>query len=161
MHPHAGSRGLCQGIVLSHVAGADRRQASDLLETIGSVGGETALQSVAAAAQGKQLELRDTASQLLGKWMTADAAPVLLVMAEEGNRTISTEFARLRGYIRIARQFRLPVKERVAICVARHSNLQIATTNESSCPASTGTVIRMVRHSRDGSQCCVDSNIEE
>jgi hypothetical protein len=73
------------------------------------------LQSVAAAAQGNQLELRDTASQLLGKWMTADAAPVLLVMAK--NETEDTYRIRaLRGYIRIARQFTLPVNERIEMC---------------------------------------------
>ncbi len=86
-----------------------------LLETIGSVGGETALQSVAAAAQGKQPELRDTASQLLGKWMTADAAPVLFVMAKNESEN-KYRIRALRGYIRIARQFRLPDNERMDMC---------------------------------------------
>ena len=86
-----------------------------LLEALGSVGGTRALGVVAEAAKGGDAEMRDAGTRLLGAWMTADAAPVLLDLAaaeQEGKyRTRG-----LRGYLRIARQFVLPDAERSEMC---------------------------------------------
>jgi HEAT repeat protein len=86
-----------------------------ILEALGSVGGARALGIVAEAAKGGDAELRDAGTRLLGAWMTADAAPVLLELAaaeQEGKyRTRG-----LRGYLRIARQFVLPDAERAEMC---------------------------------------------
>jgi HEAT repeat protein len=86
-----------------------------LLETLGAVGGTKALAAVGAAAKGENPELQDPATRLLGEWMTADAAPVLLDIAQ----TVSDErfqVRALRGYLRIARQFDLPEPERIGMC---------------------------------------------
>jgi hypothetical protein len=86
-----------------------------LLDVIGEVGGTKALETLAAAARSGEEPLEDAATRLLGKWMTADAAPVLLSLAtaEPGGRFKTRA---LRGYIRIARQFVLPDGERAEMC---------------------------------------------
>ena len=53
--------------------------------------------------------------RLLGRWMTADAAPLLLEIATvEPGGTFKARA--LRGYLRIARQFVLSDEERAAMC---------------------------------------------
>jgi hypothetical protein len=86
-----------------------------LLDVIGEVGGTKAVATMAAAARSGETALEDAATRLLGKWMTADAAPVLLELAtaEPAGRFKTRA---LRGYIRIARQFVLPDDERAAMC---------------------------------------------
>jgi HEAT repeat protein len=84
-----------------------------LLDIIAQVGGTKALQTVGAAARGSDPQLQDVASQLLGKWMTPDAAPVLLELAKTG--PVNFQVRALRGYIRIARQMDLPDAQRVAM----------------------------------------------
>ena len=86
-----------------------------LLDVIGEVGGTKALETVAAAARSGEASLEDAATRLLGKWMTSDAAPVLLSLAtaEPGGRFKTRA---LRGSIRIARQFVLPDGERAELC---------------------------------------------
>ena len=86
-----------------------------LLDVIGEVGGTKAVEAMAAAARSGEESLEDAATRLLGKWMTADAAPVLLDLAtaEPGGRFKTRA---LRGYIRIARQFVLPDGERAEMC---------------------------------------------
>ncbi len=53
-----------------------------LLKVFGAIGGAKALQEAAAAARDANPEVQDTASRLLGQWMSADAAPVLLDLAK-------------------------------------------------------------------------------
>lgn len=86
-----------------------------LLDILGEVGGTKAVQTMAAAARSGEEALEDAATRLLGKWMTADAAPVLLDLAtaQPGGRFKTRA---LRGYIRIARQFVLPEGERATMC---------------------------------------------
>jgi HEAT repeat protein len=86
-----------------------------LLDTIGGVGGAKAVATMATAAKSGEESLEDAATRLLGKWMTADAAPVLLELAtaEPGGKFKTRA---LKGYIRIARQFVLPDAERAAMC---------------------------------------------
>ena len=86
-----------------------------LLDVLGMVGGKTALEALAAAGSSGEESLEDAATRLLGKWMTADAAPVLLAIAdaEPGGRFKTRA---LRGYVRIARQFVLPDAERAEMC---------------------------------------------
>ncbi len=85
-----------------------------LLETLGAVGGTTALKAVGENAKSKEERLMDASTRLLGSWMTIDAAPVLLDLA----KSISSENYRnraLKGYIRIARQFTMDEKERIGM----------------------------------------------
>ena len=93
-----------------------------IVEILGTVGGTSALEAVADAAKDKSPQLQDTASRVLGKWMTADAAPVLLNLASESLRG-KYQIRALRGFLRIARQFNLPNEQRAQMC---RSALQIA-----------------------------------
>jgi len=86
-----------------------------LLDVVGAVGGTKAVETMAAAGRSGEAALEDAATRLLGKWMTADAAPVLLELAtaEPGGKFKTRA---LRGYLRIARQFVLPDGERAEMC---------------------------------------------
>jgi len=86
-----------------------------LLEQLASVGGTTALETVVTAARSKDDAMQDAATRLLGGWLTADAAPAMLDLAKtlpEGKYQIRA----LRGYIRIARQLRMTLDERMTVC---------------------------------------------
>jgi hypothetical protein len=63
-------------------------------------------------ATGSDVALQDAATKTLGIWLSADAAPVLLQVAQGDGRFANRA---LGGYIRIFRQFELPEKERVAM----------------------------------------------
>ncbi|MCC6124309.1 MAG: HEAT repeat domain-containing protein [Pirellulales bacterium] len=100
--------------------------ACGILKILSAVGGAKALAAVGAAAKSPHPEIRDAAGGLLGGWMTADAAPVLLDLA----KTAAEEKYRiraLRGYLRIARQFALPDPQRTEMC--RHA-LKAATRGQ-------------------------------
>jgi HEAT repeat protein len=86
-----------------------------LLEILGVMGGTKALQAVGAAAKDATPEIQDCGSRLLGEWMTADAAPVLLDLARNAADD-KYKIRALRGYIRIVRQLNLPLAERIAMC---------------------------------------------
>ena len=97
-----------------------------LLGVLAEVGGTRAVQAMAEAGTSGERLLEDAATRLLGKWMTADAAPVLLEIATaEPGGTFKTRA--LRGYLRIARQFVLSDEERAAMC---RKALAAATTDE-------------------------------
>jgi len=94
-----------------------------LLNVLGQVGGEQALQTLGAAARGDDPALVDAATRLLGKWMTADAAPLLLELAS----TLPAgkfQVRALRAYVRIARQLPMPEAGRAEMC--RHA-MKLAT----------------------------------
>lgn len=86
-----------------------------LLEVLAAVGGQKALEGVAAAARTGDDALQDAASRVLGGWMSADAAPVLLDLAKTAaNAKYKTRA--LRGFLRIARQLDVPIDQRMAMC---------------------------------------------
>jgi len=85
-----------------------------LLQILGAVGGTKALATLRAAGQDANPELQEISSRLLGEWMTADAAPVLLELAK--SPTNRYHVRSMRGYVRIARQFVLPEDERFDMC---------------------------------------------
>jgi len=84
------------------------------LEILSVVGGAKALAAVGAAAKDADPEIRDVGSRLLGAWMSADAAPVLLDLAKNAADAKYKSRA-LRGYLRIARQLVLPLNQRIAM----------------------------------------------
>ncbi len=84
-----------------------------LLDILLEVGGAKALQAVAAAAKSSDPMLQDKGSDVLGKWMTIDAAPVLLDLAKSGGRYQGRAY---RGYLRVARQFAASQEQRVEMC---------------------------------------------
>jgi HEAT repeat protein len=84
-----------------------------LLDILAAVGGSKALATVAAAAKAPEPALQDAATQVLGEWMTIDAAPVLLDLARSNSQYAVRA---LRGYIRIARQFTMDDAQRAQMC---------------------------------------------
>lgn len=76
----------------------------DLLEILAEVGGTKALDTMWKSAKSTDVELQDVSTKLLGKWMTIDAAPVLLDLTKSAPGD-QFKVRALRGYIRIARQF--------------------------------------------------------
>lgn len=110
-------REACAAAVIAPLAQSSAPVKQVLLETLGQVGGTKALAAVAAAAKNGDDAQKDVASRLLGEWMTADAAPVLLdlskSLAEDKYRGRA-----IRGFIRIARQFKLEQAERSKMAVA-------------------------------------------
>lgn len=84
-----------------------------LLKTIGAVGGQCSLDTIAAAVKGESADLQDVGTRLLGEWMTADAAPYLYEIASSDHKYKTRA---LRGYLRIARQLNMPDADRLAMC---------------------------------------------
>jgi hypothetical protein len=98
-----------------------------LLQILSATGGAKALEAVGTAAKDRNPEIQELGSQLLGRWMTADAAPVLLDLA----KTAAAEKYRIRamrGYLRIARQFAMPDGQRIEMC--RHALLAASRAEE-------------------------------
>lgn len=93
-----------------------------LLEILSTMGGSKALEAMGAAAKDTNPQLQDTASRLLGEWMTIDAAPVLLDVAKSV-RDEKYEIRAMRGYIRLARQFLMSDDQRADMC---RTALQVA-----------------------------------
>ena len=63
-------------------------------------------------ATGSDEALQDAATKTLGLWLSADAAPVLLEVAQGDGKFANRAMG---GYVRIFRQFELPDEERVAM----------------------------------------------
>jgi hypothetical protein len=86
-----------------------------LLEPLVAVGGTRALPTVVTAAKSNNEVMEDAATRILGKWLTADAAPELLDLTQtlsHGKYKTRT----LRAYIRIARQLNMTNDERMEVC---------------------------------------------
>lgn len=89
--------------------GADREF---LFDQVLNAGGPRAVALMRDFATGPDEALQDAATKTLGLWLSADAAPVLLEVAQRGGKFANRA---LGGYIRIFRQFELPEAERVAM----------------------------------------------
>ncbi|MBC8872390.1 MAG: HEAT repeat domain-containing protein, partial [Planctomycetes bacterium] len=108
-------REACAAKLATAISSAPMPAKCSLLEILAVMGGSTALEAVGAAAKDTAPELQDTASRLLGEWMTVDAAPVLLDLAKN-SPDAKYEIRALRGYIRLARQFTMPEEQRAEMC---------------------------------------------
>ena len=86
-----------------------------LLEQLSAVGGTRALETVLAAAYSEDDALQDAATRVLGTWMSADAAPAILRLANSLTNS-RYEVRVLRGYIRLARQLEMPPRQRMEVC---------------------------------------------
>jgi hypothetical protein len=106
-------REACAGELAAAMNRANPATKTALLDILAAVGGTKALSAVAAAAKNSDATLQDAASRLLGEWMTIDAAPVLLDVAKAGGRYEGRAF---RGYLRIVRQFDIPLPQRIEMC---------------------------------------------
>ena len=106
-------RNACATVLYKRMAGVSATSQIDLLELLGSVGGPKALAGVTAAATHGTEAIQDAATRVLGGWMSPDAAPALLELANgDGKFKVRC----LRGYIRIARQLQLSTGDRVDMC---------------------------------------------
>ncbi len=85
-----------------------------ILEILAAIGGEKALTVIGKAAISESKLLQDSATQLLGAWMTVDAGPVLLELAARPGYAFRVRS--LRGYLRLVRQFLMPDPQRLAMC---------------------------------------------
>ncbi|MFI4848912.1 MAG: family 16 glycoside hydrolase [Gimesia chilikensis] len=95
--------------------GASIEQQQLILKQLAAIGGETALKTMVAAARSNEDALQNTATDLLGKWVTIDVAPPLLALAQSlENRKY--KIRALRGYIRVARQLNMTPAERLEVC---------------------------------------------
>jgi hypothetical protein len=97
------------GSIIPSSSGADREF---LFEQIRTAGGAKAVALMRGFATGSDEALQDAATKTLGRWLSADAAPVLLQVAQDDGKFANRA---LGGYIRIFRQFELPETERVAM----------------------------------------------
>jgi HEAT repeat protein len=85
-----------------------------VIELLGKVGGRKAIETVAACTKSDDSKVKNAATQSLGAWRNADAAPVLLEIAKTDSDGKYRTRA-LRGYIRIARQLQFPADARLAM----------------------------------------------
>lgn len=108
-------RESCADQLTNAMVGTPISVQSAIVEILASVGGKKALETVGKAAADNRAELKDIASQSLGKWMTPDAAPVLLKLAQP-KADERYRIRALRGYIRIARQMKLTDAQRAEMC---------------------------------------------
>ena len=97
------------GAMIPNSSAADREF---LFEQMRIAGGARAVALIREYATGSDVALQDSATKTLGLWLSADAAPVLLQVAQGRGRFANRA---LGGYIRIFRQFELSEKERVAM----------------------------------------------
>ncbi|GAB4140652.1 MAG: hypothetical protein Kow0040_29080 [Thermogutta sp.] len=85
-----------------------------LAELLSTVPGAKSLQALRDLGLTGDDSVQDAVSRVLGEWMSADAAPVLLDLAKNGGARYRVRA--LRGYIRIARQLEVPLEQRIAMC---------------------------------------------
>ena len=85
-----------------------------LAELLSTVPGPKALESLRDLGLKGDDAVQDAVTRVLGEWMSADAAPVLLELAKNGGPRYRVRA--LRGYIRIARQLEVPLEDRIAMC---------------------------------------------
>ncbi len=110
-------RDACATRLAAAMSGAPTPVQVKFLEILTVTGGAKSLQVLGVAAKGRDPELQDAGSRLLGEWVGPDAAPVLLDLAQTATER-KYKIRALRGYIRIPRQFEVPAQERAGMCRA-------------------------------------------
>ena len=106
-----GDRDAASKVLLDRMTDASAAAQIELMDLLIYVGGQQALAGVQAAAEGDDKSAADAATRALGRWLTPDAAPLLLELANSGNPAYRVRC--LRGYIRIIRQFGLRSGQRL------------------------------------------------
>ncbi len=105
---------------------ADLDGKNKILPLLKQVGGSVALNAVANACNGPAI---DKATQILGEWNTPEdaeqVAAICLAIAKQS--TDAKYHSRgIRGYIRVARQFELPVDKKIEMCKIAFNTAQRA-----------------------------------
>ena len=96
------------------ITGATADNRAYLMDLIRRVGGAKALEIVVAAARSDDADTKDLGTQVLGQWLSPNAAPALLQIAQS-EADERYQVRAVRGYIRIARQLEMSDKERLAM----------------------------------------------
>ena len=107
-------RDACAAKLAASMAGTSDEGQAYLLDLLGKLSGPKALATIAASAQSTNPAVKDAATRVLGQWLNADAAPVLLDIAKNDAER-KYQVRALRGYIRIARQLQLPAETKLAM----------------------------------------------
>ena len=102
----------CAEALGAMIPSASDAQRQFLFEQIRIAGGAKALTLMQKFANGSDEALQDAATQTLGRWLSADAGPVLLEVASGEGKFANRAMG---GYIRLFRQFELPESKRVAM----------------------------------------------
>ena len=107
-------RDACAAKLAGSLAGASAANRKYLLDLLGRVSGQKALEAVVAGVKSKDPATKDASARVLGEWLSADAAPALLEIVKT-DPDAKYQVRALRGYIRIARQLRLAPETRLAM----------------------------------------------
>jgi hypothetical protein len=107
-------RNACAAKLAACLEGAKAANQVYLLSLLGKLGGGKALETVAANVKSSDSAIKDAATQVLGAWPSADAAPMLLDIVKN-DVDKKYQVRALRGYIRIARQLQLPAETKLAM----------------------------------------------
>jgi HEAT repeat protein len=119
-------RDACAAKLAASLTGASATNQKYLLELLGKVSGQKALEAVVAGVKSSDPAIKDSAARVLGEWLSADAAPALLeIVKSDSDGKYQTRA--LRGYIRIARQLRLTPETRLAMF---RTAMELAKRNE-------------------------------
>jgi HEAT repeat protein len=102
----------CAEALAAEIPGSSGADREFLFDQLRIAGGARAVALMREFATGPDEALQDAATKTLGVWLSADAAPVLLEVAQRDGKFANRA---LGGYIRILRQFELPEAERVAM----------------------------------------------
>jgi hypothetical protein len=105
----------CASQLQAAIAAANSEAAVALLEILGAVGGNTALQALGSAALNPAPEVQDAATRLLGTWNDPAVAPVLLDLARQ-HPVEKYRVRAVRGYLGVIRKFSMSDLERVEMC---------------------------------------------
>lgn len=98
----------------------------ELLSILGAMGGPKALETISAAVRGNDETLQDAGSRVLGEWMNVDATATLQALSRDA-ASEKLRVRALRGYLRLARQFRMPDDQRAEMCATA---ISLAGRNE-------------------------------
>ena len=107
----------CAAKVADLFAKSDLEQQLKILPLLKQIGGKTALDAVAAACN--KADTIDKATQILGEWNTPEdaqaVAAICLAIAQQSNDA-KYHSRGIRGYVRVARQFELPLATKIEMC---------------------------------------------
>lgn len=113
--PRMADRDACAARVAESLVTAPLAAQLKMVEILGAIGGERALDAVADLAAKSPPEVVESASRVLGEWMTPDAAPKLLKLAASADEA-KYRVRALRGLLRVVRQFELSQADREMYC---------------------------------------------
>jgi len=105
----------CTKKLSSALTKAGPAQKSILFRVLGAIGGFDALQAVCTWVGDSDAQVHTAAIRALSAWKNADAAPILLRLAEKVSNPNDKTLC-LRGYLGLAARPDLPVNQRLSMC---------------------------------------------